>query len=292
MFLPEIDLHLHSTASDGAETPARVVQIAKQLGLAAISITDHDTVDGVSDAVREGEKLGVEVVPGMEISSQYKDHSVHILGYFVEYDGDFLREFAKKRSRARLERAEKFVRRLKEAGFPIDMEAVLAIAGEGIVGRAHIALALLSAGAVSSVDEAFHKYLTRSKPYYVPLTKPSSEEAVRIVHQAGGVAALAHPMLVEDRLLNELLDVLLAAGIDAIEVLSGFSSGRRSGAEKHLSVSSLVSGFATQHGLARTGGSDFHGAAVKGISIGSAHVPLQFLNELKERHASRQTRPR
>ncbi|MCD6328164.1 PHP domain-containing protein [bacterium] len=288
MFIPEIDLHLHSNASDGTETPSVLVRMASELGLAAISLTDHDTIEGVAEAMSEGERLGVEVIPGIELNSFFMGRPVHILGLLIDPASDSLRDFAARRREARLVRAREMIRRLAEAGKPIDMDLVLKTAEGGIVGRVHIARALVQRGAAASVSEAFKSYVRRGSPYYVSLDKPTPEQVIAVIQDAGGIAALAHPIFIPDDVLTSLLPIILSAGIGAVEVLCGLNKDKAQDIEKHLQRCSEMSAFAAEHNLARCGGSDYHGLSVKGIRLGSAHVPIQFLEELKEKHRAMQ----
>jgi len=287
MLTGEIDLHLHSTASDGTETPRSLVRMAKQMGLAAISITDHDTTEAVSEAQREGRRSSVEVIPGIEIGSHFEGNSVHILGYFVDVESPVLREFVQQKREARKRRAIEIVRRLRSAGLPIDEEAVFEAAGSGVVGRVQIARVLVANGVVGSVSEAFASLLRRGSPYYVALTKPSPQEAVSLVKRAGGIASLAHPVFLEERIVERLVPMLSKAGLAGIEVLCGFDPAAGLTAEDHLRRCAEMMGFATDYGLVPTGGSDYHGLSVKATGMGSAHVPVQFLEDLKAAYRNR-----
>ena len=282
--MPEIDLHLHSTASDGTCSPKELVHKAKEMGLAAISIADHDTVSGARDAMTEGEKVGVEVIPAIEIGSYFSERSIHILGYFVDPGSDVLRGFARSKREARTARATEMVRRLGADGLPIDMDAVLKVAQGGVLGRVHIARVLADNGVVATVNEGFNKYLRHGTPYYVPMMKPSPAETIRIIKQAGGIASLAHPVFIRDELLKSLLPALCEIGLVAVEVLCGFDADYGLSVEQHLNRCSAMSAFVVEYGLARTGGSDFHGLSVKAQEMGSAHVPASFLDELKAKH--------
>ena len=284
MFLPEIDLHLHSTASDGTCSPKELVRKAKEMGLAAISVADHDTVSGVRDAMTEGNRVGVEVIPAIEIGSYFSERSIHILGYFIDPENDVLRDFARSKREARTARATEMVRRLSSDGLPIDMAAVLKVAQGGVLGRVHVARVLADNGVVATVNEGFNKYLRHGTPYYVPMVKPSPAEAIGIIEQAGGIASLAHPVFIREELLKSLLPALCKAGLGAVEVLCGFDADYGLSVEEHLNRCSAVSAFAVEYGLARTGGSDFHGLSVKAQEMGSAHVPASFLDELKAKH--------
>lgn len=281
MFLPEIDLHLHSTASDGIHRPKELLRMAKHLRLAAVSITDHDTVAGVDEAIREGSELGIEVVPGIEIGSYFQERSIHILGYFINPQSDALAEFIRAKRSARHARAAEMVRRLGAGGLPITMDEVLKVAQGGTLGRVHIARVLVKNDVVARVSEGFNKYLRRGTPFYVPMLKPSPFEAISIVREAGGTASLAHPVFIREPLLQKLLPLLCKAGLGAIEVLCGFDADYGLSLEEHLLRCSMMGGIAADHHLARSGGSDFHGLSVKRQDMGSAHVSMSFLDELR-----------
>jgi len=281
VFLPEIDLHLHSTASDGIHHPRELVRMAKRLRLAAISITDHDTVAGVDEAISVGSELGVEVVPGIEIGSYFQGRSIHVLGYFIDPENEALVEFIRSKRSARHARAAEMVRRLGADGLPITMDEVLKVAQGGTLGRVHIARLLAKNGVVPSVTEGFNRYLKRGTPYYVPMLKPSPFEAVAVIREAGGIASLAHPVFIREHLLQEILPLLSKAGLGAIEALCGFDAEYGLSVEEHLLTCSMMGGVATDYQLARSGGSDFHGLSVKPQEMGSAHVPMSFLDELR-----------
>jgi len=284
VFLPEIDLHLHSTASDGIHHPKELVRMAKHLRLAAVSIADHDTLAGLDEAISEGSELGIEVVPGLEIGSYFQERSIHILGYFIDPQSEALADFVRSKRSARYARAAEMVRRLGAGGLPITMDEVLKVAQGGTLGRVHIARVLAENGVVATVSEGFNNYLRRGTPYYVPMLKPSPFEAIGIIKEAGGIASLAHPVFIREPLLKKLLPVLCKAGLGAIEVLCGFDADYGLSLEEHLLRCSMMGGIATDHELARSGGSDFHGLSVKAQEMGSAHVPMSFLDELKAKH--------
>ena len=287
MLLPEIDLHLHSTASDGTFSPKGLVHRAVEMGLAVIAVTDHDTASGVLDAVSEGNEAGVEVVPAIEIGSYSRERSIHILGYFIDPGNEMLREFAASKREARTARAAEMVRLLSSDGLPIDMDAVLKIAQGGVLGRVHVARVLADSGVVGTVNEGFNSYLRRGSPYYVSMMKPSPSEAIAIIKEAGGIASLAHPVFIRKDTLRDLLPTLCEAGLDALEVLCGFDADYGLTIEEHLKRCSDVSALAVEYDLARTGGSDFHGLSVKAQEMGSAHVPVSFLDELKAKRLTR-----
>ena len=190
-----IDLHLHSTQSDGSSSPTQVVQRAAELGLSAISLTDHDSVAGVQEAQNIGRDIGVEVIPGTELSVQEAGMDIHILGYFIDPENPELLAYLQKFQDARRDRAEKIVARLNRLGVRITMAQVLYKAGDGAIGRPHVADVLVEEGFVFSHDHAFQKYLGYGKPAYQSKFVLTLREAVEVIHAAGGLASLAHPLL-------------------------------------------------------------------------------------------------
>jgi len=265
------DLHIHTTASDGAMTPTQIVRMAADAGLAAIGITDHDTVDGVDEAVAAGQDLGVIVVPGVEISAIYGHNiEVHMLGYFFDHNAPALRSQLDTLRNARTIRGKKMVERLNEAGVAISFERVTEIAQGGAIGRPHVARALLEMGVVSTIDAAFGKYLQEGGPGYVPRYKISPSDAVTLIVQAGGVACCAHVAKLNR---DELLIDLMRQGMRAIEVRhpDHGSAGTR-----------YYERFAAKHDLIPTGGSDAH--CIQGgktTTVGGVTVSYGIVERLK-----------
>lgn len=272
------DLHAHTTASDGTLTPRELVELAAQEGLAAVGITDHDTTDGVLEAQSAGQELGVWVVPGVEINTDTQDGHVDILGYFVDITNPGFQDMLARIRDTRYHRAQKMVEKLRELGQPISFDRVLELSIEGAVGRPHMAQALLEAGHVSTLAEAFDLYIGRHGPAYVNRYRLSPQEACALVRRAGGVPSLAHPTPADDPFsdpkdLNRLLPVLKQAGLGAMECFyPGYTS----------EVSAWLLGFAERFDLIPTGGSDFHGATKPGIGLGSVGVPLEYVERLRE----------
>lgn len=268
------DLHIHTTASDGALKPAQAVQMAADAGLGAIAITDHDNVGGIDEAIEAGKSAGVVVVPGIEISAIYGSKTeVHMLGYFFDHhDSNFISQLNILRD-ARAERGKKMVERLNDAGVPISFEQVLEIAQGGAIGRPHVARVLVKMGVVSSADSAFGRYLQEGMPGYVPRYKISPFEAVSLIIQAGGVACCAH---VGKLNRDELLVELAKQGMRAIEVRHP-DHGR--------AATKYYERFAAKHGLIPTGGSDAHCIACgKTTFVGSVTVSYDIVEQLM--HAS------
>ncbi len=256
-----VDLHIHSTVSDGTRTPEEIVATAVQRGLYAISITDHDHVAGVAPAQRAagGDLL---VLPGVEVSTDLRDAEVHILGYLVDcHNEPLLAKLAEVRAR-RVRRAREMVKRLNSLGVSLDYARVAQIAGEGSVGRPHLARALLDQGVVGSQAEAFRRFLRRGGPAYVPRYKLSPAEAIALIGQASGVAVLAHPGLCRD---DEAVREVLQLGIGGLEAYHTDHTDFQT--EKYLRM-------ADERGLLVTGGSDSHGPGGPiPVGVGSVDVP-------------------
>jgi hypothetical protein len=277
-----IDLQVHSTASDGSLTPAEVVQLARKNGLRAVALTDHDTLDGVEEALNEGHVQGVEVVPGVEISAEFKEGTMHILGYYV-WDGRAdLSQSLQRLQKAREERNPRMISKLNELGLNITLDEVIACAGGGQVGRPHMARALLEKGYVFSLNEAFDLYLGKGKPAYEEKFRFTPQEALSMIRKAGGVAVLAHPFTLglHGLDLESLLKQLVAQRLEGIEVFSP---------EHTLDQEQLYRRLAIDHDLVITGGTDFHGANKPGIDLGRGRGKFQvsyaLLTLLKERRS-------
>lgn len=273
--MPGPDLHVHSTASDGALTPAQLVAHAERLGVPTIALTDHDTVDGIASALEAAVGSTVAVIPGVELSAGIGDRGVHILGYYVDHTNAALLAKLVELRAIRLARAERILSALKAGGIEIGLADVLDAADGGAVGRAHIAQQLVDAGYAESVPQAFRTLLGSSAPYYVPKPVSSPIEVVGWIHAAGGVAVLAHPRLSE---ADEFLPVLVDAGIVGIEAYHGSHD-----AETRAHYEELAS----RLGLIVTGGSDFHGDQHEGGELGSANVPANAAAALAAAHAER-----
>ena len=281
--MPGIDLHLHTTASDGAFSPADLVRMAHEAGLDCIAITDHDSTDGVPAAQEAGQALGVRVIAGIEFNTMWhgqsmhmNGQSVHILGYFVDTAHPELQAVIARQRDGRLYRAEKMVEKLAALDMPLAWEEILAGADGGAVGRPHIAKAMLAQGYVDAANEAFDKYLGHGMPAYVEQPKLAPVEAVALLHRAGAAAGLAHPYNVEgaDQVdLDILVPELAAAGLDAIETYyTGY------GAEQRTDILIMAARF----DLIPTGGSDFHGGGIlPQAELGSIRVPAASLTRLE-----------
>jgi predicted metal-dependent phosphoesterase TrpH len=275
MSISRVDLHLHTTVSDGRLPPRELLRRACANGVRVLAVTDHDNTDGLPDALDEAAALGLELIPGIELSTDLGSIGVHVLGYFLQWnDPAFQARLAPMRD-DRLWRAQQMVQRLAELGYPIAWERVLAIAGEGVVGRPHIAQALLEAGHVSSITDAFDRFIADHGPAYVERMKLTPADAIAMVHAAGGVTAVAHPYDAPD--VDALVAELATAGIDGVETYyQGYTPER----VQHLAD------LATEYNLIPTGGSDYHGfpmgsAAEVDNDVGSVLVPEQTVDRLR-----------
>ena len=266
-----IDLHIHSTASDGEYAPAEIVELACSLGLEVIAITDHDTVAGIDEAMEAAQRSGLEVVPGVEINAESQDQSIHILGYYIDHRNDFLLAELAKLCHSREWRARRVLKDLAALGMPLEWDRLLEIAGGSLIGRPHIAEAMVERGYVSTIREAFDDYLGRGMPGYVQRPRLAPEEAIDLILSAGGVPVLAHPLGV-----LPILPGLLSAGLAGLETYySGYS----------VEDSRVIASEARRHGLITTGGSDYHGPSVTpGIELGQVSVPAVVMKELRARH--------
>ena len=274
--MPGIDLHLHTTASDGAFAPAALVGMAAEAGLDCIAITDHDSTDGVAAAQQTGQALGVRVIAGIEFNTMWHGQSVHILGYFVDREHPELQAVIARQRDGRLYRAQRMVEKLAALKMPLVWEEILADADGGAVGRPHIAKAMLAQGYVSDANEAFARYLGHGMPAYVEQPKLTPSEAVMLLHRAGAAAGLAHPYNVEgaDQVdLDTLVPELAAAGLDAIETYyTGYGTQQRA----------EILNLAARFDLIPTGGSDFHGGGILSqAELGAINVPSESLARLE-----------
>jgi predicted metal-dependent phosphoesterase TrpH len=263
------DLHLHTIFSDGTYTPAQLISDALNCSLSAISIVDHDTVEGVAPAVEIGDKEGLEVIPGIELTAEYEGLEIHILGYLLDYKNKELRERIKVLQKNRVERVYKIVEKLKESGLNLDADKVFDISRQGSVGRLHIARAMVRAGLVGSIFEAFRKYIGDKGPAYVLGFKMSPQEAISLIKRSGGIPVLAHPYSLNS---DELIPLFVEYGIMGLEVHYP---------EHSQSMVNFYLGLAKRYNLLVTGGSDCHGEAKPEIRIGSIKIPYELVEKLK-----------
>lgn len=273
-----IDLHTHSTASDGSMSPRELVRHAKESGLLAMAITDHDTIDGVEEALDEGARLGIEVIAGVEISVDF-DPEMHILGYFFGNSYKNFEPILKKLRLSRDERNPKMIEKLQSLGFDITLEEVRAEAKGNIVARPHMASVMLKKGYVQSIREAFDKYISEGKPAFVKKGKMSPEECIENITKAGGIPVIAHPIFLNltwDE-LDKLVESLTKVGLKGIETY--YVENSEEDTDNLLKIS-------LKHNIIPTGGSDFHGTFKPDINIGEGRgnlfVPYEVLERLKE----------
>lgn len=256
------DLHLHSTASDGSLPPRALVELALRAGLSHVSITDHDSVDGLDEALTAARTTGLTVIPGVELSALEPDGTdVHVLGYGIDpADRQFRDVLADLRS-ARLERAAMMIESLSRGGFPISLDDVLAHSRGGAVGRSHVARALVAAGHAASVASAFDRLIGRGRPHYIPKCSHTAREAIRVIHDAGGLAVVAHPGVND---LAALVTELADEGLDGIEAYH---------ADHTPAQRDSFAALAASCGLLCTGGSDFHALDGPNPALGSVEYP-------------------
>ena len=263
-----VDLHTHTLYSDGVLTPEALVTRAIERGLSALSITDHDSMEALERA-REAAAQAIEVVPGIEISCTFDGAEIHILGYYVDPADERLASRLTRFREERVERAMAMIARLAALGLSIDPERVLELAGPGVVGRPHVAEALVQAGHVAHVDEAFKRYLGPAGQAFVMRPAFDAGEAIELIHDAGGVAVIAHPGLgIEESRLERIADLGLR-GIEIWHPQHGPVAVRR------------LRALAARYGLLETGGSDFHGPQ-RGADVGELPVPASALQRLKD----------
>ncbi len=266
-----VDLHCHSTASDGLLAPDELVRYASDRGVSVIGLTDHDTTQGIATAMRAGSETGVTIIPGVELSSEIEGLQAHILGYFIDpSSGSLQQEFAWM-NESRRERIGRIVWNLNAAGIAIEVEDVLARAGEGTIGRPHVARVLVARGYAENVADAFARYLTRGKPGYAISEKITPEGAIQAIQRAGGVAVLAHPWSTKDPV--GAVARLAPAGLTGLESFYG---------EYSPAVHRELANLAAEYGLIPTGGTDFHGAGVKSTDLGGVVVPPEAVEALRE----------
>jgi predicted metal-dependent phosphoesterase TrpH len=266
-----IDLHIHSTASDGTLTPAQILQEARQAGLGVISVADHDTTSGVPEALEAQEGNDIIVVPGVEISASHPSGEAHILGYWMDYEDPAFQAFLARPRSTRSPRIVEMCKCLRGLGLEVEAEEVFEEAGgKEAVGRPHLAKVLVAKGYVKDMEEAFRGYLTKGAPAYVKRIKNSTAETIATIHRFGGISVIAHPGLLKD---PGLVDSLIREGAMGIEVLCH---------EHDSAAAERYSEMAESKGLLKTGGSDYHGDMLeKSFRLGDLQVPYSFYLELK-----------
>jgi predicted metal-dependent phosphoesterase TrpH len=271
------DLHLHTKCSDGTFSPEELVLHAQQGGLACIALTDHDTVEGCAAAAAACAAVKMEFIPGAELTAEHEDTEVHILGYFLDTQNEKLLTEIAKFQAVRQSRIHEMVARINELNVPLKVEDVFALANCKSPGRPHVARALVKAGLVANLDEAFERFLKKNRPAWVPKKKVSALESVDLIHQAGGLAVMAHPGL---NRTDEIIPDLVEAGLDGIECFHTKHSPATS--ERYLEI-------AEKFHLLVTGGSDCHGFSKNRPLIGTVKLPYEYVEKMKAKVAARKT---
>jgi 3',5'-nucleoside bisphosphate phosphatase len=276
-----IDLHTHSTCSDGSDTPAELMALAARAGLSAVALTDHDTVEGLAEARAAAEREGVRLVQGCELSCEVPQGTMHLLVYFLDDGPGPLQDRLAALQHGRSTRNQQIVERLREGGLDIALEEILTEAGGGSVGRPHFAAVMVRKGYVTSIQEAFDVWLAKGKPAYLERDRLFPEDAMRLAHASGALAVLAHPtsLGLEPGPLEDFVAHLSDLGLDGMETEYGRFSLEERAAYRHL---------ADKYGLCPTGGSDYHGRYKPDLALGSGlgdlAVPDALLEALEARH--------
>lgn len=276
-----VDLHTHSTASDGIYAPAELLRGASEAGLRVLALTDHDTTDGIREAAEVAQRLGIDFIPGIELNTDTSGGEVHVLGYFPEFERPAFQAVLKTLRDARERRGQRMVELLNEHGIHVSWERVREIA-QGTVGRPHVARALMEAGYVQSIGEAFDKYIGKGRIAYVPRYHLSPVDATRLIDSANGLPVIAHPLTLPGLpTLREWLPELCAAGMVGLETYYGPYTEED---ERELRA------LASEYGLIPTGGTDFHGPGIHPTPLGGRYVPYEAVERLKAEAAKRQGR--
>lgn len=269
------DLHLHSTYSDGTFTPEEIVAHGQRLGFAALALTDHDTVEGCERMAAACAAARIEFIPGSELTAEFGDHELHILGLHLDTQHPRLLSELNRFQSVRQQRIRDMVARINELDVPLEMDAVLAMANCKSPGRPHIARALVKAGLCATLDEAFERFLKKHRPAWVPKAKMSALHAIELIHEAGGLAVMAHPGLNK---CDEVIPDLVKAGLDGIECYHTKHSSNT--AAHYLNITK-------QYGLLVTGGSDCHGLNKGKPLIGGIKLPIHYVHKMQKALAQR-----
>ncbi|MFH1093569.1 MAG: PHP domain-containing protein [Candidatus Omnitrophota bacterium] len=266
-----IDLHVHTNYSDGTFSPQEVTRYASEIELAAIAITDHDSVDGIIPAMEEAKNRDLEIIPGVELSAEIEDFEIHIIGLLIDWQEPWFNEQLKKIRNARIERMQKMVEKLNELGIGIKLEEVLALSCEqGAVGRLHLARALYEGGYTYSIRQAFARFIGRNGPCYEKRMVIAPKEAIDMIRKVKGIPIFAHPGNMQH---DEVIPELKNYGLMGIEVLH---------IDQNSSASNHYKQLAQKHGLLLSGGSDCHGAGKGYPLMGKVEVPYSFLETIRE----------
>lgn len=264
------DLHVHTFYSDSTFSPEEVVACAKDKGLSAIAICDHDSTEGIDPCRKIGDLADVEIVPGIELTVEKADAEIHILGYFIEYKTEWFQKRIKTIQDFRVDRIHKMIEKLNDEKIPVKMEDVSKLAGKGTMGRLHLAKAMISTGKIKNFREAFDKYIGFLKPCYVSNIGFSPQEAVETILKIGGVPVMAHPAVMGK---DEYIDELIGYGLRGIEV---YHTDHKASVVEHYEK------LAEEYGLIMTGGSDCHGLGKGRVLMGGVRVPYSVVEKLKE----------
>ena len=268
----KVDLHLHTTYSDGTLTPNELVQLALKNNLEIISITDHDCTDGIDEAMLASLNRNLTVIPGIELNTDTEDGEIHVLGYFIDYQNKDLQKLLIECRNSRVERARIMVERLNSLGINIQWTRVEELAGYGAIGRPHIANAMLEIKSIKTFQEAFEKYIGRNGVAYIERFRLNVFEAVKTIQQYGGIPVLAHPGYIKN--LDNLLPILIESGLKGLEVFY---------ANYDTNTINKLKNIASKYGLIPCGGSDYHGIKTKTEKLpGTFGPPIESVNKLIE----------
>lgn len=271
-----IDLHVHSTTSDGTLSPSELALYAKSKGLSAIALTDHDTVSGIDECLQKGLELGVTIVPGIEFSASYYGKEVHVLGYYINHHHPILTNRLDALIHGREKRNQEMLQKLAEVGCPLTMNDLIDdTSQDSVITRAHIAKAMQKKGYIKDRSEAFAHYIGDGKPCFIPKTRFTTKECIDLIHSVGGIAVLAHPLLYgySQADVTEVLRGLKSEGLDGVECL--YSTHKKSDTTHLLQVCQNLK-------LLPTGGSDFHGENKPSLDLGCGYGELAIPFELLE----------
>jgi predicted metal-dependent phosphoesterase TrpH len=272
-----LDLHLHSTVSDGRLPPPELVRFAHSQGVTTMALSDHDATDGVDEAQRVGASLGMRVIAAIELSTDLPGASIHVLGLFLDHHDAALQVRLREFREARLERATQMVDALNALGVTISLERVFEIAGEGSVGRPHVAQALLEAGHIQTIDEAFERFIGHDGPAYFEGFRLEPADGIGLIHSVGGFASWAHPNELDGKDWRTYLPAVLSAGVDGLEVYYSKSG------EYPPSVTEQMLEACREHDLVPTVGSDYHGFGTMMTAPGAVESPPDLLERLEAR---------
>lgn len=265
------DLHIHTYFSDSTDSPEEVIEQARQKKLAAIAITDHDTVEGIDPTIEAAAGSGIEVIPGIELSSNQNGRDIHVLGYFFDYKNKKFLKKLKEVQADRLSRMKEMIQKLGALGIKgITLDEVLALGQSESIGRPHLATVLVQKGHVANMKQAFNKYLAEGMPAYVDKFKLSPAEAISLIKEAGGISVLAHPMVTN---VDEMIPQFAKDGLDGLEVYYPNCANN---------ITSFYEGIAKKRKLLIAGGSDAHGKTKKNTFVGRVKLPYVFVEQMKE----------